>query len=91
MSRSISSVKRPRRRSTHCKRGHAFDPANIYHKGGKRFCRACIRTRSAAYYQKKKRRGFVFMSSSAVAREKRTRLHWGTDAGQTYRHTQKPL
>lgn len=37
-----------------CDRGHDFDSANTYwSKSGKRYCRACRRTRQAAYRQRK--------------------------------------
>lgn len=40
-------------RKRQCPRGHAYDPANTYINGGRRFCRACMHLRSAAYKARK--------------------------------------
>lgn len=37
-------------RSTHCRRGHAFDEANTRIQQGNRVCRRCIADRSKAWY-----------------------------------------
>jgi hypothetical protein len=34
-------VAKTRREMTHCKRGHEFTEANIYHRTGRRHCRTC--------------------------------------------------
>lgn len=38
---------------THCAHGHEYTPANTMEYGGRRFCRACNRARSAAWRAKK--------------------------------------
>ena len=43
----------PRTPKTHCIRGHLYDEANTLVSQGKRYCRACNKIASAAYYQRK--------------------------------------
>lgn len=41
---------------TECLRGHPFTPSNTYMNKGKRYCRACLRTRNLASYHRTKER-----------------------------------
>lgn len=38
----------PRRKQTHCGKGHEFDEPNTYYYRGKRYCRACRNVNSKA-------------------------------------------
>jgi len=47
--------RRPRKKATHCKRGHEFDDGNTYHRpDGKRGCKICRASNMLSYYAKLK-------------------------------------
>jgi WhiB family transcriptional regulator, redox-sensing transcriptional regulator len=43
------------RRKTHCNHGHEYTPENTYRSGGKRFCLACQKRRTAEYRVRKRK------------------------------------
>lgn len=47
-----SSLSAVNARKTHCNKGHPFDEANTYRRGGRRCCRACNRAAVAAYQKR---------------------------------------
>ena len=45
-----------RRAQTHCKRGHEFTPANTFVSTGRRYCKVCHSSRTAAAHRRRRER-----------------------------------